>query len=497
MAIHSTHNEQPHFVLFPFMAQGHMIPMIDIARLLAQRGVIVTILLTPLNANRFNSVIARAVETGLKIHVVHLNFPSLEAGLPEGCENCDIIPSIDMVKNFFIATQMLETQVEELLQDLKPSPPNCLVSDMHFPWTTKVAKKINIPRIVFHGMCSFALLCLHNLRDWKFLESISSDTEYFSVPGLPDEVEVTKAQLKAIVDPSNAEWREFGDQMKEAEDQAYGIVVNSFEELEPEYVEGVKKAKGLKVWTIGPVSLCNKEKLDKVERGNKASIDVHYCIKWLDPREPDSVLFVCLGSLSRLATSQMIELALGLELSKRPFIWVVRHISDEFRKWLNEENFEARVQKQGILIHGWAPQVLILSHPSVGGFLTHCGWNSTIEGISVGVPMITWPLFAEQFCNERLIVDVLKTGLKAGMENAVMFLEEEKVGTLVHKDDIKLVIERVMGEEEEAKTTREKAQKLGEMARRALEEGGSSHLNLTKLIQDVTKLANFGGVKSS
>ncbi|KAK4354416.1 hypothetical protein RND71_026610 [Anisodus tanguticus] len=496
MAVHSTHNEQPHFVLFPFMAQGHMIPMIDIARLLAQRGVIVTILLTPLNANRFNSVIARAVETGLKIHVVHLNFPSLEAGLSEGCENCDMIPSIDMVKKFFIATQMLETQVEELLQDLKPSPPNCLVSDMCFPWTTKVAKKINIPRIVFHGMCSFALLCLHNLRDWKFLESISSDTEYFSVPGLPDEVEVTKAQLKAIVDPSNAEWREFGDQMREAEDQAYGIVVNSFEELEPEYVEGVEKAKGLKVWTIGPVSLCNKEKLDKVERGNKASIDEHYCIKWLDPREPDSVLFVCLGSLSRLATSQMIELALGLELSKRPFIWVVRHISDEFRKWLNEENFEARIQKQGILIHGWAPQVLILSHPSVGGFLTHCGWNSTIEGISVGVPMITWPLFAEQFCNERLIVDVLKTGLKAGMENPVMFLEEEKVGTQVHKDDIKLVIKRVMGEEEEAKTRREKAQKLGEMARRALEEGGSSHLNLTKLIQDVTKLANFGGVKS-
>ncbi|XP_059286915.1 UDP-glycosyltransferase 73C4-like [Lycium ferocissimum] len=496
MAVLTYHDEQPHFVLFPFMAQGHMIPMIDIARLLAQRGVIVTILLTPLNVIRFNSVIARAIETGLKIHVIHLDFPSLEAGLPEGCENCDMLTSIDMMKNFFIATQMLETQVEELLQNLKPSP-NCLISDMCFPWTTKVAKKINIPRIVFHGMCNFSLLCLHNLRDWKLLESISSDTEYFSVPGLPNKVEVTKAQLKAIVDPSNPEWREFGDKMKEAEDQAYGIVVNSFEELEPEYVEGMKKAKGNKVWTIGPVSLCNKDKLDKVERGNRASIGEQHCLKWLDSREQDSVLFVCLGSLSRLPTSQMIELALGLESSKRPFIWVVRHISHEFRKWLNEENFEERVQRQGILIHGWAPQVLILSHTSVGGFLTHCGWNSSIEGISAGVPMITWPLFAEQFCNERFVVNVLKTGVKAGMENPVMFLEEEKVGTQANKDDIKMVIERVMAEEEEAKTRREKAKKLGEMARKAMEEGGSSHLNLTKLIQDVTKQANFGGVKSS
>lgn len=152
-----------------------------------------------------------------------------------------MILSVDMMKSFFNATQMLESQVEELLQELKP---NCLISDMCFPWTTNVAKRINIPRIVFHGMGSFSLLCLHSLRDGKLLESITCDTEYFSVPGLPDKVEVTKAQLKALVDPCNAEWREFGDQMKEAEDKAYGIVVNSFEELEPQYVQALKKAKG-------------------------------------------------------------------------------------------------------------------------------------------------------------------------------------------------------------------------------------------------------------
>ncbi|PHU05159.1 UDP-glycosyltransferase 73C5 [Capsicum chinense] len=297
------------------MAQGHMIPMIDVARLLAQHGVIITILITHSNAVRFKTVVDRAVDAGLKIQVAHLDFPSLEVGLPEGCENFDMLPSI-----------------------------------------------------------------------------------------------------------------------------------------------------GKKIWTIGPVSFCDKEKQDKAERGNKASIDEHKGLKWLDSWEQDSVLFVCLGSLSRLSTSQMIELGLGLQSSKRPFIWVVRHMSDEFRKWLAEENFEERIKRQGLLIHG----------------------------ISAGVPMITWPLFAEQFCNERLIVNVLKTGLKAGMENPVLFGEEEKLGAQVSKDlHVKMVIEEVMGEEMEAEKRRKRAKELGEKAMMAVEEGGSSHLNLTQLIQHVTEQANF------
>ncbi|MCE3052452.1 hypothetical protein HAX54_052677 [Datura stramonium] len=483
-------NQHQHFVLFPFMAQGHMIPMIDIARLLAQRGVLITILSTPSNANRFKSVIDRAIEAGLKIQVVHLYFPSLETGLPEGCDNFDMLPSMDMGLKFIDAASRLQPQVEEMLQQLKPSP-SCLISDMCFPWTTDVAHKFNIPRIVFHGMCCFSLLCLHNLRDWEELEKIESDTDYFQVPGLFDKIELTKTQITNVVRPRGSNGKEMWDQMKKAEDEAYGIVVNSFEELEPKYVKGLKNAKGKKVWTIGPVSLCNKEKQDKAERGNKAAIDEHQCLKWLDSWEQDSVLFVCLGSLSRLSTSQMVELGLGLESSKRPFIWVVRHMSDEFKKWLVEENFEDRVKGQGLLIQGWAPQILILSHPSIGGFLTHCGWNSSLEGISAGVPMITWPVFAEQFFNEKLIVNIVKTGVRAGIKSPVMFGEEEKLGAQVNKDDIKMIIEQVMGGELEAEMRRKRAKEVGEMARRAVEEGGSSHFNLTQLIQDLTEQANF------
>ncbi|MCE3052453.1 hypothetical protein HAX54_052678 [Datura stramonium] len=480
----------PHFVLFPFLAQGHMIPMIDIARLLAQRGVIVTILTTLSNAIRFKTVVDRAIEAGLKIQVAHLYFPSLEAGLPAGCENFDMLPSMDLAVKFFDATKRLQPQVEEMLQQLKPSP-ICIISDMCFSWTTNVARKFNIPRIVFHGPSCFSMLCMHNLRDWEEWEKIESDTEYFQVPGLSDKIELTKSQVADFVRTRDLDWNEIWDQMYKAEEEAYGIVMNSFEELEQEYVKGLMNAKGKKIWTIGPVSLCNKEKQDKAERGNKAAIDEHQCLKWLDSWEKDYVLFVCFGSLSRLSTSQMVELGLGLELSKQPFIWVVRHMPDEFKNWLVEENFEERVKGQGLLIKGWVPQILILSHPSIGGFLTHCGWNSSLEGISAGLPMITWPMFADQFFNKRLIVNILKTGVRAGIKSPVMFGEEQKLGAQVSKDDIKMVIEQVMGEEMEAQMRRKRAKELGEMARKAMEEEGSSHLNLTQLIQDVIEQAIF------
>jgi UDP-glucosyl transferase 73C len=119
---------QLHFVLFPLMAQGHIIPMVDIARLLAQRGLIITVVTTPHNAARFKTTIARAVESGLQIQLIQLQFPCEEAGLPEGCENFDMLPSIDFAFNFFTATEMLHQPMDKLFENLTP-PPSCIISD--------------------------------------------------------------------------------------------------------------------------------------------------------------------------------------------------------------------------------------------------------------------------------------------------------------------------------------------------------------------------------
>ncbi|CAL5422283.1 unnamed protein product [Camellia sinensis] len=486
----ASQTQKLHFILFPLMAHGHMIPMIDIARLLAQQGVIVTIVTTPLNANRFTTVIARAQQSGLQIKFLQLRFPCLEAGLPEGCENLDKVPSPDMAQKFYAATSMLQPPLEQLFGELKPNP-NCIISDQFLPWTSDVAQKFHIPRLVFHGTCCFSLLLSHNIRthmvfdEYKALE----ESEYFVAPGLPDRIELTKAQLPASANPSIWGLNNIREKIREAEKSRYGTVANTFEKLESGYVKEYQKATGNKVWCIGPVSLCNKDKLDKAERGNESAIDAHHCLNWLDSQQPRTVVYVCLGSLSRQALSQMIEIGLGLEASNEAFIWVIRDKVEELEKWNLEDGFEERTKDRGLLIRGWAPQVLILSHWAVGGFVTHCGWNSTLEAICAGVPMTTWPMFGEQFCNEKLIVQVLRIGVSVGVEVPTRWGEEEKVGVLVHKDNVVKAIGKLMDGGEEGEERRKRARQLGEMAKRAMEEGGSSHLNMAMLIQDIMENA--------
>nr|AVW82178.1 UDP-glucosyltransferase UGT73C22 [Barbarea vulgaris subsp. arcuata] len=495
MASESCHHSHCplHFVLFPFMAQGHMIPMVDIARLLALRGATITIVTTPHNATRFNNLLSRAIESDLSINIVHVNFPYQEAGLSEGQENVDLLESMGLMVPFLKAVNMLEEPVMKLMEEMKPRP-SCLISDFCLHYTSKITKKFNIPKIVFHGMGCFCLLCMHVLRrNIEILKNLKSDKEYFLVPSFPDIVEFTKPQVPVETNASG-DWKEFLEAMVEAEDTSYGVIVNTFQELEPAYVKDYKEARAGKVWSIGPVSLCNKIEADKAERGNKAAIDQEECLKWLDSKEEGSVLYVCLGSICNLPLAQLKELGIGLEESQRPFIWVIRGWEkyNELSEWMLESGFEERVKDRGLLIKGWSPQMLVLSHPSVGGFLTHCGWNSTLEGITSGVPLLTWPLFADQFCNEKLVVQVLKVGVRAGVEDPMSWGEEEKVGVLLDKEGVKKAVEELMGESDDAKERRKRVKELGELAHKAVEEGGSSHSNITLFLQDISQYKSVG-----
>ncbi|XP_057983466.1 UDP-glycosyltransferase 73D1-like [Malania oleifera] len=479
---------QLHFVLIPLMAQGHMIPMIDMAKLLAERGVIVTIVTTPLNASRFAPIVKRAVESGLPIQVSELPFPCQEAGLPVGCESLDIVPSRDLIRNFYFAIGKLQRPLEQYLQEQKP-PPSCIISDKYLAWTLQTAQKFRIPRIVFHGTCCFSLLSSHNIKLYNAQNSVILNSEKFLVPGMPQKIEITKAQLPGEF-VSQADIDDIRGPIREAELASYGVVVNSFSELEPQFVEGYRNALNKKVWCIGPVSLYSKAHSDKFERGNRASIEEKECLGWLDSKKPCSVIYACFGSQCRLVASQLIELGLGLEASNHPFIWVIKteeSMIAELEEWLKENKFEERINGRGLLIKGWAPQVLILSHKAIKGFLTHCGWNSTIEGICFGVPMITWPLFAEQFLNEKLIVEVLRIGVRIGVELPTRWGEEEKVGVLVKSEDVEQAIKRLMDGAEEGENRRKRARQLGEKAKETMEEGGSSHLGITLLIEDIIK----------
>ncbi|KAA0039196.1 UDP-glycosyltransferase 73C5-like [Cucumis melo var. makuwa] len=198
-----------------------------------------------------------------------------------------------------------------------------------------------------------------------------------------------------------------------------------------------------------------------------------------------------IGKLCNLMTRQLIELGLGLEASKRPFIWVIRKGNEtkELQKWMEAYNFKKKTKGRGPVIRGWAPQVMILSHTAIRSFLTHCDWNSTLEGISTGVPMITWPLFSDQFNDEVLIVKMLKNGVSVGVQASLQWGEEEETEVAVKKEDVMKAIERVMSGTKESEEIRERYKELDKKANRAVEEGGSSHDNVKLFIDDLIDLA--------
>ncbi|CAN1134866.1 UDP-glycosyltransferase 73C11 [Linum perenne] len=479
-----------HFVLIPFMAQGHLLPMTDIAKLLAQHRILVTFITTPVNASRVRATLARAAaeSPSVQIRVEEVEFPCEEESggfvLPKNCENIDQLPSLGLGSNFFYATDSLHRPIEKLFEGLRPRP-NCVVSDICLPFTAHVAEKFGVPRITFNGFSTFTLLCLRYIHEEKVaLDGFDSDL--IVVPRVPDRIELTKNQLPLSM--ANG-LDQFGEQLVAAEELSYGMIVNSFEELDPEYVEMYKVEMGGKAWCVGPVSLVNENQLDRLQRGNaQFAVSEPKCLKWLDSREPGSIVYVCLGSLCNIPTRQLIELALGLEASNKPFMWTIKDWgegSKDLWEWMDEYDFEEKMKERGFLIRGWVPQMVILAHQATGGFLTHCGWNSTLEGICAGVTMLTWPLFGDQFCNERLVVDVLKIGVGIGAKNTMTWGEEEDIGVLVTKEDVKKGIDEMMGEGKEREMRMKRVKELSKKSKLALQEGGSSYLNIELLKQDI------------
>ncbi|MED6156358.1 hypothetical protein PIB30_013632 [Stylosanthes scabra] len=489
-------NKNLHFVFIPLMAPGHILPMVDMAKLLARRNnVKVSIVTTPLNAPQFKASLDREVhQNSSQIQIVLIKFPNSESRIPQGCESLDTLPSMDLKVNFFLALSLLRKPIEDLIEQNILDPfPSCLIYDKNIPCVSEVATKFNVPRIIFDGTNCFNLLCNHNLYHSKVSENLCDD-DYIVVPGLPHRIEMKRSQLPALFNPgTNQHLIDVREKIRENEKGAYGVVVNSFEELESEYVREYQRVTGSKVWCLGPVSLTNKDDVDKAQRGNnKFNHDdeiVNKYVKFLDSWPKGSVIYACLGSLNRVSPKQLIEIGLGLEVTKRPFIWVLRgaYRKDEMEKWLSENGFEERVKDRGILIKGWAPQILILSHSSIGAFLTHCGWNSTLEGICSGVPLITFPMFADQFYNEKLVVQVIEIGVRIGVENAVHFGDEHRFGdgVQVTREKVMDAVEKVMGEGEEEEKRRERAKEYGDLAKKAIEEGGSSYNNLSFLVENI------------
>lgn len=394
--------------------------------------------------------------------------------------------SPDLQPKFFKAITTLGPQLDRLLQLHRP---DCLVADMFFPWATDVAARHGIPRLIFHGTCYFSLcasLCVYRHKPHK---NVFSDTEPFLIPNLPGEIKFTRNQLPDFQkNDEETEFTKVYKATKEVEGRSYGVLINSFYELEPVYADHYRKGLGIKAWNIGPLFLYNKLFEEKAKRGmEELFIEKHECLKWLNSQKPNSVVYICFGSLADFTDVQLMEIALGLEASGKEFIWVVKKEKHEGVKeeWLTE-GYEKRMEGKGLIVRGWAPQVQILGHEAVGGFVTHCGWNSTLEGVCAGVPMVTWPVSAEQFYNEKVVTQILGIGVIIGNQKWARL-----VGDFVKRETIAKAVNQIL-EGKEAEEMRSRVKALGDMARMAIEEGGSSYLDFNAFIEEL-KLRRMEG----
>jgi hypothetical protein len=319
-------------------------------------------------------------------------------------------------------------------------------------------------------------------------DRVADELETFEVPDFPVRAVGNRATFRGFFQWPGME--NYERDIVEAEATADGLLINTFRDLEGVFVDCYAAALGRKTWAIGPTCASGGLDADAMAgRGNRADVDVGLVLSWLDARPASSVLYISFGSLAQLSPKQVIELARGLEASERPFVWAIKEAKSnaDVQAWLVAEGFEERVADRGLLVRGWAPQVTILSHPAVGGFLSHCGWNATLEAITHGVPVLTWPYFADQFCSERLLVEVLDVGVRSGAKLPPMNLPEEAEGVQVTSADVDKAVAELMDVGSDGTARRARAKELA--AKAAMEEGGSPYAELDDMLRHVAELS--------
>ncbi|KAL7615725.1 hypothetical protein Lser_V15G04153 [Lactuca serriola] len=257
-----------------------------------------------------------------------------------------------------------------------------------------------------------------------------------------------------------------------------GELYDSSRVIEGKFIEYLKREEisgKTKIWAVGPFNPV----LDMVNV--KASKNRHECLQWLDKQPANSVIYVSFGTTTTFTADQIRELAIGLERSGERFIWVVRPVDmgvEEHGLVELPEGFEERVKGRGVVERRWAPQLEILGHVATGGFMTHCGWNSSIESISMGVPMATWPMHSDQPRNGFLMTEVL--GIGVAMKDWER--RKELVTAEVVEDAVKTLLGSKEGEE-----MRRRVEKLAGEVKKSVEKGGASRKEMDSFISYILR----------
>ncbi|KAL5712783.1 hypothetical protein ACHQM5_014919 [Ranunculus cassubicifolius] len=465
---------KPTLVLYPSPAIGHLISMVELGKLILKHhpSFSITILVTapPYNTGSTAPYINRVSKTNPLIYFHHLPVISLALDSPSKNSHMEDLA--------FRLLRLNNPLVHQALQTISQTATiNALIIDGFCTPSLEVANRLNIPCYYFFtsGISALALFLYLPTLHKKYTKSLKDLDIDVNVPGLPT---LLPSELpQPCLDRSDAVYEHFLYLCTQLP-KSQGILVNSFESLEPQAFKAISDglcvpdAPTPPIFGIGPL-------LAENERSSG-----HECLQWLDSQPSRSVVFLCFGSLGLFSETQLKEIAIGLENSGQRFLWVVRSppTQDQVKRFLAPpepdldallpEGFLDRTRDKGLVVKSWAPQTEILNKDAIGGFVTHCGWNSVLESIRAGVPMVAWPLYAEQKVNRVFMVEEMKVALPLNVsENG-----------LVKASEVEKRVRDLM-ESNEGKIIREQTMIMYEDSKAALSEGGSSLRSLSELAQ--------------
>ncbi|ERN17903.1 limonoid UDP-glucosyltransferase [Amborella trichopoda] len=449
-------SETKHVMLVCYAAQGHINPVLQFAGRLASRGISITVATAAIGRQRI-------LKDGDKATAFEADGNIKFEFFSDGSD--PLMP----IKDLDDCLGRLEREGPEslagLVEDLRVQGRKVtyMVTTPFTPWVIDLAKGLGVPCSLLWIQC-----CAVYGYYYRVLHRNRAEMEVpLTFPGLPH---LKPEDFPTLASPSST-YNRFPlllTQLYEKLGDVKMVLGNSFNELEPEeiwFAEGLHLMK--LVGPLIPQALLGCPTAPRLRKD--MWVAPSNCLSWLDSKPEGSVVYVSLGSVSVLPPKQTEEMAWGLKISRRAFIWVVKPPENSSETGL-PEGFLEGVEGQGIVVP-WCPQVEVLSHPSLACFLTHCGWNSTLETVAAGVPVIAFPQWTDQPTNAMFLVDVLRVGVRLKVD-------------LVTRDEVERCIAEVT-DGEKATEMKKAAARCKEMARASVAKCGSSERNMQAFVDDI------------
>ena len=465
--------QTPHIAIVPSPGISHLIPLIELAKQLVHHHDFRVKYIIPTSGPRLKAmkvVLGALPKTIESVFLPPASLDDLPQGLAIGAKVAltmtRSMPSLRHVLKSLASTTRLVA----------------LVIDPYGSDAIDVAKEFNVESYIFFTSTAMALSFL--LHFPKLDESapcgfrFSELQEPLRLPGcLPFRSKDLMDDALHGRNNENYKWLLYHSKRLHL---VKGIMVNTFMELEAGAIKALHQESHdgtPPIYPIGPIVRMGSSTSNNSIDGSES------CLRWLDNQPIGSVLFVSFGSGGTLSHDQLLELAMGLAMSAQRFLWVVRFPNNDSADagYLCDNGhvdpldilpggFVELTKEQGLVVSAWAPQVHVLRHRSTGGFLSHCGWNSTLESVVHGIPLIAWPLHAEQKMNALMLVEDLKVAMRPkANEHGV-----------VEREEVARVIKGLM-EGEEGERLRNNMKHLKDAAAKVLREGGSSTRALSEL----------------